>query len=65
MTSDFFDAFDSSFDSSAAKPAKKTANKKKNTKPTANAASEDQKLRVEYVQEDQDGKPKFAYYIGD
>ena len=65
MTSDFFDAFDSSFDSSAAKPAKKTANKKKNTKPTANAASEDQKLRVEYVQEDQDGKPKFAYYTGD
>lgn len=38
--------------------------KKNTTKAVNKTASEDQKLRVEYVEEDEEGNPQFNYYIG-
>lgn len=59
MASDFNNDFDTLSDEKAAGVPKRNA-----PTPTAEDQSEDQKLRVEYVKEDDQGNPQFAYYIG-
>lgn len=59
MASDFNNDFDTLSDEKATVVPKRNA-----PTPTAEDQSEDQKLRVEYVKEDDQGNPQFAYYIG-
>ncbi|MDC2828419.1 hypothetical protein [Limosilactobacillus mucosae] len=65
MASDFssFSDFNSDLDDYSDEDAAVVA-KKNTTKAVNKTASEDQKLRVEYVEEDDQGNPQFAYYIG-